>query len=173
MILLIRGHIRTGFDTPYLYNFVKTVYELYKVKIYIQTWSVFSNSISWRPIANNPTKVTEEVIKNYFKDIPINDILILDDTKITLHGIKSGNVGISCVPMIGWKNMWYGKSALADYVAAHEAPDSILINTRFDCVFEYANIEDLLLFIKNQVRKSRKILFSEIIKQRVESIIST
>ena len=151
MLLLIRGHIRTSFDTPELYNFVKILYQIYKVEIYIQTWTVFSNSISWRSVADNPTEVTETIVREYFKEIPIKSILILDDTKITITGNKSGLVIKSGIPLIGWKNMWYGKAALADHVAAKEAHDVIIINTRFDlfCNSNNPAVSILLPFIKN------------------------
>jgi hypothetical protein len=150
MLFLIRGHIRNGFDTEDLYNFVKQMYQLYKVDIYIQTWSVFSNSISWRPIPNNPIKVTDEIIRAYFKDIPIKSILILDDTKITITGNTSGVVKNSGIPIIGWKNMWYGKATIADHIAESEHSDTLLINTRFDlfCNSNNPTVANLLLFVE-------------------------
>ena len=132
MLLLIRGHIRDGFDTPHLYIFSKMLYELYNLDIYIQTWAVVSNNVSWRPIEERNTKVTEEFVRSYFKDVPIKSIIILDDTTITLRGDTHGTVIKSMIPKIGWKNMWYGKYTLASHVASQNAPTTLLINTRFD-----------------------------------------
>ena len=162
MLLLIRGHIRNAFDTEDLYNFVKQIHQLYKVDIYIQTWSVFSNSISWRPISDNPIKVTDEIIRAYFKEVPIKSILILDDTKITITGNKTGFVIKSGIPIIGWKNMWYGKAAVADHVAECEHSDTLLINTRFDlfCNSNNPTAANLLLFVeKNNNTQPTSLIF--------------
>jgi len=162
MLLLLRGHIRVSFDSSELYNFVKILYDLYKVEIYIQTWSVVSNSISWRTVADNPTRVTEEMIRAYFKEIPIKHILILDDTKINIIGNKDGLIIKSGISTIGLKNMWYGISALADFAAEHEAPDTMVIHTRLDifCNSNNPRVEDLLPFIKkNKDEKPSHVLF--------------
>lgn len=150
MLLLLRGHIRDSFKTQELYEFVRTLHEMYAVDIYLQTWSVFSNSISWRHVTANPAEVTEDIIRTYFKDIPIKDILILDDTKITITGNKSGKILAAITPLIGWKNMWYGKAALAVRVAQSEADNTPVINTRFDlfCLPNNPPLADPFAFIE-------------------------
>jgi len=49
MILIIRGHIRGAFLNTSLRQFVKDVIDCgSEIKIYIHTWNIFSNGISWR-----------------------------------------------------------------------------------------------------------------------------
>ena len=54
MILVIRGHIRNSFETKELYNFIEELYNIYPdLKIFIHTWNIFANSVSWRNITVN------------------------------------------------------------------------------------------------------------------------
>ena len=85
MILIIRGHIRKSFENKQFYNFIKKIYEIYPtLEIYIHTWSIFANNISWREIEVNDNIVTEDTIYTYFDDLKhlIKNIIIDDDTKI-------------------------------------------------------------------------------------------
>ena len=86
MILAIRGHIRDAFKTKDLYFFIEKLCQLFpELKIYIHTWNIISNGISWRNISIEEDAVTEEMIHEYFGDISIKMILIEDDKKIQLH----------------------------------------------------------------------------------------
>ena len=56
MIIIIRGHIRNTFDTKYFYYFIENLYNLFPdLKIFIHTWNIFANNISWRNIQINNT----------------------------------------------------------------------------------------------------------------------
>ena len=68
MIILLRGHIRNSFDTPYLYEFIQYLSNNYNIEIYIHTWDIIQNSISWREIKENNIPVNNELIYDYFKD---------------------------------------------------------------------------------------------------------
>ena len=81
MILILRGHIRNSFNNLKLYNLINQIYETdQNIKIYIHTWNIFSNNISWREIESNNTPVTEEIIYNYFNDLKhlIKHIIIIN-----------------------------------------------------------------------------------------------
>ena len=89
MILIIRGHIRDSFENDKLLNLVKEIYSIDStLKIYIHTWTIFANTISWRHIQPNNTIVTKDIIYNYFKNsglehiLELDNIIIDDDTKI-------------------------------------------------------------------------------------------
>ena len=141
MKILLRGHIRDAFDTPALYDFIRTLHTLYSVELYVQTWAIFSNNISWRPIQTNNKRVTETIIRKYFHDIPIPQILILNAANIEGH--KMGNVARSRVPIVGWKNMWYGK--FHNIKCAREAfgdIDENIVNMRFD-LLSNSNVFDM------------------------------
>jgi len=119
MILIIRGHIRNSFETKNLYNFVEILYNIdSELKVFIHTWNIFSNNISWRKININNTDVNEEIIYNYFGKLRscIKHIIIDDDQIIKLYGNLVGNINNGLMPIIGWKNYWYGKYQIIDYV---------------------------------------------------------
>ena len=118
MILIIRGHIRNSFETKNLYNLVKEIHIIFpNLKLFIHTWNIFANNISWRNIMINEQNVNEKIIYDYFDDLShlITNIIIDDDTKINLIGNLNGKINGS-MPIIGWKNYWYGKHKIVDYI---------------------------------------------------------
>jgi hypothetical protein len=160
MIIIIRGHIRNSFETKELYNFIETIYNFFPdLKIFIHTWNVFSNNISWREININNNIVNEEIIHNYFDKLSkcIKHIIIDDDANIKLIGNVCGNINNGLTPIVGWKNYWYGKYRIINYIYNKNINnnfnmnDEIIINTRFDIMNNSNNFsQDLLInFIKN------------------------
>jgi hypothetical protein len=136
MILILRGHIKKSFDNDNLYLLLKTLYAANpELKVYIHTWSVMYNGISWRAVEKDTRPVREEMIINYFKDLShlIKHIIIDDDSNIELIGNKEGTINNGPMPMIGWKNYWYGKYRIISYLY-HTLPnkDIFVINCRFD-----------------------------------------
>ncbi len=155
MILVIRGHIRNAFETKNLYNLIKKLHDMFpSLKIFIHTWNIFANNISWRNINVNEQIVNDEIIYDYFDDIKhlIKKIIIDDDTNINLIGNLRGNINGGPMPIIGWKNYWYGKHQIIDYLYnSNIDKNEMLINCRFDVIsnsnsFDEATIID---FIKN------------------------
>ena len=137
MILILRGHIRNSFETKHLYNLLKEIYILFpELKIFIHTWNIFANNVSWRKIQANQTNVNDKHINDYFDDLKhlIQNIIIDDDTDIILIGNLSGKINRGPMPIIGWKNYWYGKHRVIDYI--HNTGDvdanEMIINCRFD-----------------------------------------
>ena len=132
MIIIIRGHIRNSFENDNLYYLIKNIYQLdVNVSIYIHTWNIFSNNISWRKIDTNNNIVTNDIIYSYFKDLSklIKKIIIDDDKDIQLIGNLSGTVCKSKMPLIGWKNYWYGKHKILNEL---NNKTEMVINMRFD-----------------------------------------
>jgi hypothetical protein len=155
MILILRGHIRESFNTKDLYNFVKELYTIFpNLNIYIHTWNIFANNISWRNIEINNNIVELSTIFNYFDDLKIliKKIIIDDDTKIKLIGNLNGNVALSKMPLKGWKNYWYGKYSIINYIYNTDIDkNKFVINTRFDLFcnsYNFNNIQ-IINFIKN------------------------
>jgi hypothetical protein len=154
MIIMIRGHIRSSFETPYLYNTIKYLSLNNEIEIYIHTWDIIQSKISWRNLEENPNKVNEEFIHQYFKDmVPfIKKIIIENDKNIVLHGYKDGY--IVNAPLIGWKNMWYGQHKLIESIKKNSTnTNQLVINMRFDLfdnsiVFDFMNV---LKFINNVI----------------------
>lgn len=162
MILLLRGHIRNSFFDNKLYNLIKSIYDFdNNLIIYIHTWNVFSNNISWREISIDNSHVNEKLIFKYFSDLKhlIKKIIIDDDSKILLNGNLEGKINNWRTPIIGWKNYWYGKFKLVEYVYNNYKCDNhLVINTRFDILsnFNSKNINnDLIInFLKDNVKKN-------------------
>jgi hypothetical protein len=159
MILLIRGHIRDTFDSPQFYELIKSICELHpSTRIFIHTWSIYANNLSWRQIQNDPRIVTKDTVNEYFKDLTayIQDILIDDDSKIQLIGRTEGLVNTSA-PIKGWKNYWYGKYRLVEHVYNKmESKDEMVVTLRFD-ILKNSNTrtcDSILEFINKNTGKT-------------------
>jgi len=155
MILIIRGHIRNSFETKNLYNLLKEIHTIFPgLKIFIHTWNIFSNNISWRKININEKNVNDKIIHDYFDDLKhlIKHIIIDDDTKINLIGNLSGKINNGLMPIIGWKNYWYGKHKIIDYLYnSNIDKNEMIVNCRFDVMSNSNNLneKEIVNFIKN------------------------
>lgn len=160
MLIIIRGHIRNSFDTLNLYNLIKSISMIDNdLKIFIHTWNIQSNNLSWRVVEQNNTQITEEMIHNYFGDVAklIKHIIIDDDQKIQLIGNINGNINNGPMPIRGWKNYLYGKYMISDYIynKTDINRNETVINMRFDLmnnsnIFPY----DLIMqFIQSNMKK--------------------
>ena len=160
MILVIRGHIRKSFETKRFYNFIKHIYSVTPdLKIYIHTWCIFANNISWRPIRVNTRTVTKEIIYDYFDDLKhlIEDIIIDDDKKIQLIGNLNGKINNGLTWILGWKNYWYGKHKIIEHIYNKQInSDETIVNLRFDLLDNSNNFNEyfILNFIKNNIGKT-------------------
>jgi hypothetical protein len=139
MIILLRGLIRNSFETVCLYELIKYLSNNYNIEIYIHTWNIVQNSISWREIKEKKIPVTNEMIYDYFKDLKylIKHIIIDNDTNLKLFGNTKGHVYKA--PCLGWKNMWYGKFRIIQHLFQNyhlfklKSPiDQLVVNLRFD-----------------------------------------
>jgi hypothetical protein len=163
MILIIRGHIRKSFETKQLYNLVKELHSIFPdLKIFIHTWNVFANNISWRNIPINKQNVNDKIIYDYFDDLKhlIINIVIDDDSKINLIGNLHGNINNGPMPIIGWKNYWYGKYKIIDYLYNINIDENkMIVNCRFDILNNSNNFDKshIINFIKN----NSKIIFTK------------
>ena len=132
------------------------------LKIFIHTWNIFANNISWRQININEQNVNDTIIYDYFDDLKylIKNIIIDDDTKIKLLGNLCGNINNGLMPIIGWKNYWYGKHKIIDYIYNTNIDNNeMIVNFRFD-IFNNSNNfdkESIVNFIKN----NSKIIFTK------------
>lgn len=161
MILIIRGHIRDSFENDKLINLVKDIYNIdNNLKIYIHTWNIVANTISWRHIEPNNTIVTKDIIYNYFNNsglshlLELENIIIDDDTKIELIGNVKGNINNGPMPIIGWKNYWYGKHKIIKHIYNKKIDENeLIINLRFDILNNINNslFKHIIDFIKNNI----------------------
>jgi len=170
MIFLIRGHLRTSLNTRKLYEFINEIVKTDKdLKIYIHTWNIYANNVSWRTIRENNSLVSEETIYKYFGELKkyIKHIIIDDDKKIELFGNIEGNISNGPAPLIGWKNYWYGKYTIIDYINNNiENKNETIVNFRFDLFgnsnSRHLNKENVIAFInKNKNKNYEKNIFFE------------
>ena len=163
MILILRGHIRKSFETNQLHNFVKHLHIIFPdLKIFIHTWNIFSNNISWRNITINEQNVNDKIIYGYFDDLKhlIKNIIIDDDSKIKLIGNLYGKINNGPMPIIGWKNYWYGKYKIIDYLYNMKIDENeMIINCRFDVLSNSNSFDEG--FIINFIKNNCKIIFIE------------
>jgi hypothetical protein len=159
MILILRGHIRKTFESQRLYNLIKQIYTIDPtLKIYIHTWNIVANNISWRRIDLDNRYVSKEFVCSYFSDLKhlIEDIIVDDDTKIQLIGNLKGTINNGPMPIVGWKNYWYSKYRIIEHIYNKNIyTNEPIINVRFDVLNNSNNFnEDKILdFIKNNSNK--------------------
>ena len=127
--IALRGHIRDSFDDDQLYQFIKSLTTTYTCTIFIHTWNIRRSNVSWRQMERDVSEITEETIREYCRDLPVEKILIDDDRHVQLHGSTTGRIGGYTCPKIGWKYYWYGQKRVAEAI---EDPDSLVLNMRFD-----------------------------------------
>ena len=164
MILLLRGHIRNSFENDDLYKVIHEMVVKYNVQIYIHTWNIQQSDISWRKLQHIPTPITNELIYTYFKNIRhnIKHIMIDDDSKIKVIGKIDGCIGKTKCPTIGWKNMWYGKYKIMDFIKSNtKNQNEMVLNMRFDILtnknsWSFTNI---MQFINQSIINNKKCSF--------------
>jgi len=159
MIVILRGHIRNSFNDLQLYNFIKYLTQKYVLDIYIHTWSIKQNNISWRIINNDFTEINKKYIKDYFKDLFkfVRKIIIEDEITINLLGNLNGKILSSKTSILGWKRYIYGQYKMLEYINdLIENKNDFVLNTRFDLftnsyVFPF---DEIIFFINNNYKKS-------------------
>jgi len=134
MIIIIRGHIRNSFNDNQLYNLLKYLSINYDIDIYIHTWSIKQNNLSWRNLENDFTIIDENYIYNYFKDLFkfIKKIIIDDENNIKLNGNIGGKMLSSKTYLLGWKRYIYGKYSIINYLNNFIDKNNFVLNIRFD-----------------------------------------
>ena len=154
MILILRGHIRDSFNNTKLYDLVKDIVNIEpNINIYIHTWNIFANSLSWRPYKADEREITEGIIYDYFKDLKdlIKHIIIDDDKNIQLIGNVDGKILGLANSLRGWKNYIYGKYKIIDYIYnKYENKNEMVINCRFDVLDNSCSIsnKEIITFIQ-------------------------
>lgn len=151
MILILRGHIRNSFDDTRLCRFVERMIVVYpNLKIYIHTWNIIQNNLSWRHMNTDYTTVTEQMIRKYFNSVKrhIKKIIIDDDSRVQILGRTVGKVSKTNTPIKGWKNYWAGQCRMIEYISneTNTNQDEIIINTRLDLLNNSNNINVIYLF---------------------------
>jgi hypothetical protein len=177
MIILLRGHIRNSFDNDNLYNLFKELSKDNNISIYIHTWNIIQNSLSWRWIDENNSLVTNELIINYFRDLSplIKNIIIDDDKNIKLIGNLNGTIINTSCPIKGWKNLWYGNFKNMNIIKSQNNDlKEVILNIRFD-IFSNSfpsSFEEIINFININKNNNfeRNVFILNDLKQGVDNI---
>ena len=91
MIILLRGHIRNSFDTQYLYELMQYLSNNYNIEIYIHTWDIIQNNISWREIKeNNIVTFFQRYSDNKYSYVSCQNTLIYD-SYVQVHNFNHNN----------------------------------------------------------------------------------
>ena len=90
----------------------------------------------------------------------VKNIIIDDDSKINLIGNLYGNINNGPMPIIGWKNYWYGKYKIIDYLYNINTDENeMIINCRFDVMNNSNNFNQA--FIVNFIKNNSKTIFTK------------
>jgi hypothetical protein len=104
------------------------------------------------------------MIYEYFRDLKdnIKHIIIDNDSKINLIGNTHGTICKGPAPLLGWKNMWYGKYSILEYIKKNNIDENdIIINTRFD-IFKLYEVNNIpLIYILNFIKDNIKTIFNK------------
>ena len=133
--IILRGHIRNSFLSEDLKNLMNDIASQFDISIFVHSWNVVQNNLSYRHMSNNDSIVNEDTIKDYFGEYlssKIKYIMIEDDKNIELLGSLDGFVGGTRCPVKGYKNMLYGKAKIANYVYNNVDHDEKVVQFRFD-----------------------------------------
>jgi hypothetical protein len=155
MIVVLRGHVRESLDTNELYSLLEKLDRVFDIKLYIQTWSIKQNSLSWRPMEEDNTPVTKELILDYLKGlaVKVKKIIILNENDIVLNGQTEGFIGKTTMPIKGWKYMLAGMKSILDEI--YDIDNALL--TRFD-ILKFKSQKYIVNYAQTQVTDD--ILFS-------------
>lgn len=138
--LTLRGHVRDSFDDTHLYDFVKQCIERWDADIFITTFNVKQISTSYREIKDDPTRITEEKVRGYFRGLPQSrfNITIEDEASLVFEGRMDGNFGKTQQPIKAVKSMWRAIRASIEPCKDYDA----VINTRMDFFKIYDRLRD-------------------------------
>lgn len=135
--LILRGHVRNGFDDNRMYEFVQYLDTLFDLQIYIHSWTVKQSSVSHRRLEQQNDLITNTHFEDYFKALSarIRHIDIENDEEIHLIGKVEGRMfpNGGSTPLIGWKRMIHGKFKMIQFVRNLKKDQSeLVLDTRFD-----------------------------------------
>ena len=133
--IILRGHIRNAFLSQDLKNLMNDIASQFDISIFVHSWNIVQNNLSYRNMDNNYSIVNENTINDYFGEYltsKIKHIIIEDDKNIKLLGSLNGFVGSTKCPVKGFKNMLYGKEKIANYVYNNVDHDEKVVQFRFD-----------------------------------------
>ena len=152
LAVCIRGHIRSGFDTAQLKEYIQRLASIHDVDIFLHTWKESEAKSSYRKLdCSSAFKISQKFLKEYFGDLSIKKIIIDDDSQLDLHGSTEGFINNVC-PKIAWKRMWAGQFKLISHLYHNHRYDyDRVVNMRYD-LFTHPNKSCCYTPIKNLLK---------------------
>lgn len=132
LIIALRGHIRSSMDNNSLLTLLSYLSAVFETRIYVHTWGVVQNSLSWRNISEIPKTVDAGMVFDYLSGLDVRSVAVDDDSSISHVGKVDGTIGRTRCPVLGWKNMYWGKIQLMKAIADVEPPESATLQMRLD-----------------------------------------
>jgi len=171
--LVIRGHVRDSFDSDDLRDFIRELASYFDVELYVHTWNVKQNSVSWRSIEDDATPVTEDMIRSYFAGFTVKKIFVESDDDAELHGNLDGKLARTKTYAIGWKRYVYGQWKVMNHVRECCDENDVIVNTRFD-LFSNSFVfprEEILHFVRNKNDITKNIFLRDGLYCGVDNVI--
>ena len=139
--ILLRGHVRNGFDNSMIKDYIIELQNLYNIDLFIHTWDVKEANRSWRKLTIPKEIISKKTITNYFGNI-INPNNIIIDSDVNLRPKLTGTIRHknwkTSLPLISWKYMWWGINRGLEMINGYD----IIINTRLDIfTLPYNNLD--------------------------------
>lgn len=130
--IVLRGHVRSSLNDRILHGLVSKISDLFDTKLYVHTWDIVQNSLSWRGLIEVTNQVSHEDIKEYFSGMDVNWIKVESDKNLKHVGKTEGFIGFTRCPVLGWKNMYWGIHSGVEAVYRQEPADSVTVQMRMD-----------------------------------------
>ena len=165
--IAIRGHERSCTKQRELNIFVQRIRAMHDCDVYVQTWNYTECEKSWRPIQKR-NKITEKDVREYFS-CDLKSVIVIDEDNLDLPGDQSGFIGRTLLPKKAWKNMWLGKSRIAEEIVVSGEEYAFVLNLRFDhfsCIYCQKmglNMQGTISFVENCITNdysTKPILFA-------------
>lgn len=130
--IALRGHVRDSLSNSRLKDFLGMVSDSFRLSVFAHTWDVQQNSLSWRDVQEIPNQIDEEAVRSYLDGFDVISVEIGRDGFVNHPGSIEGTIGRTRCPILGWKNMYYGKVRVCSLVSAWTPPESVTMQMRFD-----------------------------------------
>jgi len=150
--IALRGHVRNSMSDSRLSDLMGSLSDLFELNIFAHTWDIQQSSLSWRRVEDIMNPIDEESIRSYLGEENVLAVEVGKDGSIVHPGNTTGKIGRTNCPILGWKNMYYGKLRVCSLVQEKENYDSVTMQMRFDILSNpfSPKKDDLVEFAKRE-----------------------
>lgn len=150
--IALRGHVRDSLSDSRLRDLLGLMSHSFRLSVFVHTWNLQQNSLSWRKVEEVPNQIDEEAVRTYLGGLDVESVEIGRDGFVNHPGNIEGTIGRTRCPVLGWKNMYYGKVRVCSLVSASTPPEGVTMQMRFDLLSNpfSPKEEELLEFAKRE-----------------------